>query len=474
MAESLDPTIYDPNLYYSTPSEAVVSGYSSPIEEKFFEWAQDPANLGKIFDWYAETGIPTQKGISSVVTGFNEAGKPIIQTLQSEERTNWMETAGSARGATSLEEAVDMIVQRLMAVGYDKQMATYLAYNRLEGNSYGSRGFASTTSTTKNAFTPSTASTATINKINVKTWEQEQAELDEKRRTENAISTMTELFSRYGLSSLVPKMRELAISGASEATITLQLSETDEWKQRFKANEERKKKGLAVLLPGEYIGLEDKYRQILRAYGLKRFDNDDYVSQFLANDISPTELNSRVQLASQRVEAADPLVTSTLRRFYNINNTDLVAYMLNPDEELPKLERQVTAAEIGAKMLGQGIAANLTGKTFTGAEGAAFTNVQRGTIGVEAMMQAGATAEEAARVSKYIASVLPRAEFLSSIYGPSGYQQYGQLQAEQEGFQGLASAERARQQLIGREFAEFRGSSGISKAAFGSQSQGQF
>jgi len=293
--------------------------------------------------------------------------------------------------------------------------------------------------------------------------------LQEKQRTETAISTLTDLFTKYGLSSLIPKMKELAIAGATEATISLELSSTPEWKERFKANEIRRKNNLAVLEPGEYIALEDKYRQILRAYGLKRFDSDDYVSKFIAGDMSPSELQSRVSIAIDRVQNADPLVTDTLRRFYNITTTDLAAYLLNPEDELPKLERQVTAAEVGAKFGEQGLLSSLNaGQTGTG-----FSNVSRQTLGVDAMVKAGATAETAARAAQYISGVLPRAEFLSSLYG-NAYEQYGQLEAEQESVLGLASAARARQRLSARERSQFGGSSGISRASFGSQSQGNF
>ncbi len=59
--------------------------------------------------------------------------------------------------------------------------------------------------------------------------------------------------------------------------------------------------------------MEDSYRQALRAYGLKQFDTDDYVSQFIANDISANELSNRIVTAVQRVQNADPAITKQLR-----------------------------------------------------------------------------------------------------------------------------------------------------------------
>ena len=108
------------------------------------------------------------------------------------------------------------------------------------------------------------------------------------------IAILTDRFNKYGLGSLVAKIRELAIDGATEATITLALQETPEYQQRFAANAERLKKNLQVLSPVEYINLEDSYRQVLRAYGLIQFDTDDYVRQFVANDMSAAELSDRI------------------------------------------------------------------------------------------------------------------------------------------------------------------------------------
>ena len=53
---------------------------------------------------------------------------------------------------------------------------------------------------------------------------------------------LADRFQKYNLTSLAPKIKELAINGANEATIMLELQETEEYKQRFKANQDRIKK----------------------------------------------------------------------------------------------------------------------------------------------------------------------------------------------------------------------------------------
>ena len=269
----------------------------------------------------------------------------------------------------------------------------------------------------------------------------------------NAIEVLTERFQRYGLGSLVNKIKELAIDGATEATITLGLQETEEYKQRFKANQDRIKKGLAVLTPAEYLNVEDGYRQVLRAYGLKQFDTDEYVSQFISNDVSAAELSNRVVTAVQRVQNADPAISRQLRDFYGIGQEDLVAYVLDPNQQFQKIERQVAASEIGVAAARQGL--------------------QTGVSVAEQLAAQGVTQAEAQKGYATIADILPTAEKLSDIYGKT-LDTYGQTEAEQEVFNSLASAQRKRQKLTQREIAAFSGAAGTNKTSLTTSAVGQF
>lgn len=242
--------------------------------------------------------------------------------------------------------------------------------------------------------------------------------------------------------------------------------------QRFEGNRKRIAAGLAPLDDATYLANEAAYKKIFQAYGLDQFTTQDKYASFIGNNISPDEIASRVQLVYDRVTNGMPEVRKALLQFYpELTTQDLMAYTLDPTNQLPALNRKIQAAEIGGAALVQSLGTSLTARTFTGTEAAPFSNVERGTIGVEAMMASGATAETAAKASQFVAGALPRGEFLSSIYA-DGYEQYGQLQAEQEAYQGLASAERARRRLIGREVAEFRGSAGTSRVSFATESKG--
>lgn len=260
-------------------------------------------------------------------------------------------------------------------------------------------------------------------------------------------------FAKFGLATLGAKILDLARQGYTEDTITLELQNTPEYQQRFAANAQRIKKGLSVLTPAEYLSNEDAYRQTLRAYGLTQFDNDAYVRQFIENDVSPSELSTRVSMAVQRVQNADPAIARTLKDYYGIGSTDMVAYVLDPNQQLPKIQRQIAAAEIGVAARVQGL--------------------ETGVSVAEQLAAQGITQAEAQKGYATIADILPTAQKLSEIYGTT-LPGYNQAEAEQEVFNTLASAQRKRKALTEREIASFSGKSGTTKASLLSTTGGQY
>lgn len=262
----------------------------------------------------------------------------------------------------------------------------------------------------------------------------------------DAFNVLSERYKQYGLGGLADVIRKLVIEGASEATITFALQESPEYKERFKANTARLAKGLAVLKPNEYIAVEDSYRQALRAYGLTQFDNDAYVSKFIENDMSPTELNARIQLATERVTNAAPQVRNTLVNFYGLTDVDLIAYTLDPKGQLPEIEKQIATAEIGAAAARQGFQSEV------------------GKANAEYLRSIGVTQEQAVRGFADIANILPTATKLTDIYR-DGLEGYGLEQAQQEVFSNLASERRKRERLTAAETATFGGKSAMSGTA---------
>jgi hypothetical protein len=280
----------------------------------------------------------------------------------------------------------------------------------------------------------------------------------------DSIAAIKALLSSYGIGDLSDAITNAVIKGYSTDTIELIMQDPNSkdplavaFQMRFPANKARAAAGKSVLSPAEYLRAERSYTEVLRSYGVSNIASKEKLSSFIANDISATEVADRVGIAINRVQNADPDTKKALAEYYPmLNQADIVNAVLDPGEGLPALQRKIQIGEIGGAALAQGI------KTSEGK-----TNIM---MGAEALANLGVTQAKARVGFEQVADVTPRGSFLTSI-SASG-QQYGQLQAEQEAFQGLASAKRARQALTAEEQARFGGSAGTSKASLASQTRG--
>jgi hypothetical protein len=193
--------------------------------------------------------------------------------------------------------------------------------------------------------------------------QREQAQRE--REQNNAFSRMQAALARYGLSTLEGAIRGVITGGMvdlrDENALLFAIREEPAYKQRFAANEARRKANMAELDPATYLGLEDQYRNILRSNGLPVgfFDETTDFQGFIEGDVSPAELQERVQQGYRRVAEADPAVKQQMRELYGVSEGDLAAYFLDPKRAQPLLTtpdrvRQAKAAQIAARGLEQG------------------------------------------------------------------------------------------------------------------------
>jgi len=170
---------------------------------------------------------------------------------------------------------------------------------------------------------------------------------------------LSQIFESYGLGTLGPKIKEFVQQGYTPDTVTLKLQDTPEYQQRFSGNTARKKAGLPVLSPAEYLATETAYKQAMRTAGLPAgfYDNPEDFSTFIGVDVSPSELKERVDIAAQTIEGADPFFKQQLKQYYNVNDGDMVAYALDPNRALSLIQRQSQAVQFGAEAARQGITA---------------------------------------------------------------------------------------------------------------------
>lgn len=279
----------------------------------------------------------------------------------------------------------------------------------------------------------------------------------------DSIAAIKALLSSYGIGDLSDAITNAVIKGYTTDTIELIMQDPNSkdplavaFQMRFPANKVRAAAGKSVLSPAEYLRAERSYTEVLKSYGVSNIASKEKLSSFIANDISATEVADRVGIAINRVQNADPDTKKALAEYYPmLNQADIVNAVLDPAEGLPSLQRKIQIGEIGGAALAQGI------KTSEGK-----TNIK---MGAEALANLGVTQAKAREGFQQVAEVTPRGEFLSQI---SPGEDYGQLQAEQEAFQGLASARRARVSLTEQEKARFGGASGVNKASLASQTRG--
>jgi len=283
---------------------------------------------------------------------------------------------------------------------------------------------------------------------------------DTKAGRQNVFDTVTALFKQYGILKVDPatgqldavsqalsnQINSLAMSGAGQDTINIQLQQTDAYKQRFIGNELRRNQGMNVLDPATYLALESQYTGILQAAGVPAsfYNSAKALGQIIGNDISAPELQTRAQLAVASVQNADPYYTQTLQNYYGLNQGDMVAHLLDPKAALPLLQEQVGSAQIGAEAARQGLA-----------ETAANTQYLYG---------AGVTQQQAQAGYKAVAEVLPAATKLQGIYGAQTGSLYNQTTAEQQYLLNSGAATLEQRKLNQLEQAQFSGQSGVTTA----------
>jgi hypothetical protein len=124
---------------------------------------------------------------------------------------------------------------------------------------------------------------------------------------QGAYDLLASTLKSWGLGTLLPDLKGFILGGdTSPDTLSLKLSQTTAYKQRFAGNEERRKNGLPELNPAQYIGLEEQYSNVLRSYGLPAgfYDSHKDFTDFIGKDISPSEIQTRAQIAHDQYQAA--------------------------------------------------------------------------------------------------------------------------------------------------------------------------
>lgn len=281
------------------------------------------------------------------------------------------------------------------------------------------------------------------------TYQQELSKLTAADRS--AASAIITLFSQYGLESLASRIIGFVKEGFSADTMTVMLQETPEYKRRFAANEARKKAGLAVLSPSEYLATERQYHQVMSAAGMPKgfYDQTSDYQKFLENDMSPQELKDRVD-SWQTVAQADSATTEELRRLYGMSTGDYAAYLMDPTRATPLLQAQARAVTFAGAASRHGFQVD---KTLAEQYGGGAYDV---------------SAADAEKGFAAIQDVQGETDRYARMYGLEGY---SVTEAANEVFGGDAEAAKKRKKAASAERGNFNDSS---KGSTGSASSNNY
>jgi hypothetical protein len=256
---------------------------------------------------------------------------------------------------------------------------------------------------------------------------------------------MMDTLKSWGLGALAGDLKRFITNGdTSPDTLALELSQTKAYKQRFAANEIRVKNGLSELKPAEYIALEEQYRQVLGAYGLPKgfYDGRDDFTKFIGNDLSPSELASRAQVAHDQYIAAPDYVKQLWSQYFGTKG-DAIAAILDPNTATQVIQDRAQQVAIGGTAEANGL----------------HINQAR----AQQFQEAGVTLDQARKAYQQIAVSMPTDQTIAKRFGTT----FDQKQEENDLLLGNADAGVKRQTLYAEEQGLFKGGSAADSNALG-------
>ena len=185
-------------------------------------------------------------------------------------------------------------------------------------------------------------------------------ERDNARQSQNTLTTMKGTLSQLGLNSLYDTVVNFIKDGYDAESIMTLIRTTPEYAQRFPAMSSLTAKGRAIS-EGEYIAYEQQASSLERRYGLPQGMLMGSVTKLLQNEVSATELNDRVVLASSASIQAPQEVKDMFTQYYGIDSGGMTGYFLDPDVATPLLEKQYASSVIGSEAARQGIGIDIFG-----------------------------------------------------------------------------------------------------------------
>jgi hypothetical protein len=258
---------------------------------------------------------------------------------------------------------------------------------------------------------------------------------------QSAYKILSDFFSSMGLTfdaELQQLIQDAMTAGYGPDKIDLimpELQKTKAFQTRFPGYSSRVSNGYNAISLGEYLNLENTYHRILQESGLPAgfYDDPSDFGQWIANDVSPDEISTRVQMAVGEAQKIDPTTRNLLAQFYGLGTGDLASYFLDQNRALPVIKRQYDAANIATAAAQAGFAVNNIGR-------------------YESLLDRGVTVDAARQGYGAVKSFADSLGSTGGIYGID----YNQTDAENDVF---FNKNDKRRQIVAAEAATFGGKS---------------
>lgn len=293
---------------------------------------------------------------------------------------------------------------------------------------------------------------------------EEQRRLAEQARVNQRLKEAKVFFATYGLDELWSGVEKYIRSGYNDmGTIAGALSRDKSYQEayfrRFPAvqqirelNKQRQKDGLPIMAepsPATYVELEKGYRQAVRGLPPGLFDTVDSITEYIVNDVSPTEVQERALVAKNYINYdANDAIKTELRRLYGMTNEEMAAYVLDPEKTLGYVESLYQKRLATATVAGAAATAGISVSDAM-AEQVGGNDVYGRSYG-NALSQFNAVAD--------IEDAYDKLGQLSGVNTTTD-----ELVSEQFGLQGAAEVTKKKKKLASAERARFGGKSGVGR-----------
>ena len=270
----------------------------------------------------------------------------------------------------------------------------------------------------------------------------------------NAILGLTQ--KNYDATTITALAQDPNASKSSDPNV---VALANAWQTRFSGNTAREAAGLTPLDPATYIATENSYKAVMQRAGIPASSammDPSYFGKLMGTDLSPLEVQQRVDAATAAVTATDPYITQQLQQNFGLTQSDMISHLLDPTTAATVIQQKVQASQISGEAGRQNLALNQQNAQSLAAQGV-----------TQAQAQSGFT---------NVATQLGQQQQLASMYGMNAANIGNELTAQQfnTNLNGTSAAQAnidlAR--LRAQEVNQFSGSSGATKGSLYTEQSG--